>query len=187
MSTDQFTVSKPPSKLSSGFTLIEMMVVIMIVGILASLAAPSFTNAFDRYRVSSAVDEFNTTLQFARVEAIRSGRQVVIRRNVGCPVGNWGCGWTVFQDLNANLTQDGDVVTGNEPTIRTIDVQPNVSITSNTPTPDTIAINNFGQTPNANRTMRFGPIGNATSVGCTSVTISIGLRLRNTRGAGECP
>ena len=166
----------------SGFTLIELMVTIGVLGVLTALAAPSFQNFFERYRVNAAVDEFNASLQLARVEAIRTNQQVVLRTNGGCAAGNWGCGWVVFQDTNGNLALDAG-----ETTIRTTDVQSSVSISSNSANPNTIAINNFGQAPNAFQTLRFGPVGNSSSIGCTSVVLSILLRVRTTTGASECP
>ena len=166
----------------SGFTLIELMVTIGVLGVLTALAAPSFQNFFERYRVNAAVDEFNASLQLARVEAIRTNQQVVLRTNGGCAAGNWGCGWIVFQDTNGNLALDAG-----ETTIRTTDVQSSVSISSNSANPNTIAINNFGQAPNAFQTLRFGPVGNSSSIGCTSVVLSILLRVRTTTGASECP
>lgn len=166
----------------SGFTLIELMVAIGIMGVLTALAAPSFQSFFERYRVDAAVDEFNASLQLARVEAIRSNQQVVVRRGVGCATNNWGCGWVVFQDPNNNLTLDAGEIT-----VQTTDVQPSVSITSNGGTPDTIVINNFGQTPNAIRTLKFGPVSNSSSIGCSSLALSILLRVNRTTGSGECP
>lgn len=174
---------RPAPQRQSGFSLIELMVTFSVLGVLTAFAAPSFQDFFERYRVNAAVDEFAASLQLARIEAIRSNQRVVLLRQGGCPANNWGCGWVVFQDTNSNLAQDAG-----ENTIRTTDVQPNVSITSGGATPNTIAINNFGQAANvANRTMRFGPTGNASSRGCTSVAISITFRLTSTTGTGQCP
>ncbi|QCB45040.1 GspH/FimT family pseudopilin [Hydrogenophaga sp. PAMC20947] len=173
--------------LQSGFTLIELMVAIGIMGVLTALAAPSFQSFFERYRVDAAVDEFNASLQLARVEAIRSNQQVVIRRQVGCATNNWGCGWQVFRDVNSNLTLEPGPNPTDDLLLQTTDVQPSVSITSNGGTPDTIVINNFGQAPNAFQTLRFGPVNNSSSIGCASLALSILLRVNRTTGTGECP
>ena len=123
-----------------GFTLIELMVVIGLLGILAALAAPSFTNSIDRYRIRAAVDELNNSIQFARSEAIRSRQQVVMLQSNGCAVNNWGCGWTIFQDTNRNNAQDAG-----EATVKSINEFRGVSITSNGATPNFLAIDTFGQ------------------------------------------
>lgn len=53
-----------------GFTLIEAMVVVALVAILAALAVPSFTTMIANQRLSSAAQELQTLLQFARAEAV---------------------------------------------------------------------------------------------------------------------
>lgn len=55
---------------SQGFTLIEAMVVVALVAILAALAAPSFNTTIANQRVSSAAQEVQTLLLFARAEAV---------------------------------------------------------------------------------------------------------------------
>ena len=86
-----------------GFTLIEVMVVVAIVAVLAALAAPSFTPLLERWRVRSAVEGLQSTLYFARSEAIKRGGNVIVQKlpngTNGCtlaPTGDdWGCGWSV--------------------------------------------------------------------------------------------
>ena len=53
-----------------GFTLIELMVVVSLIAILASLAAPSFGTAIANQRVNSAAQELQSILLFARSEAV---------------------------------------------------------------------------------------------------------------------
>jgi type IV fimbrial biogenesis protein FimT len=84
--------SHPPAQ--HGFTAIELMVVVSIVAILAALAAPSFTPLIERWRVRSASDEVQSTLYYARSEAIKRGGRVSIVQD--------SSGWSVYFDANNN-------------------------------------------------------------------------------------
>ena len=92
-----------------GFTLIEVMVVVSILGVLAALAAPSFTSLIDKWRISQATDSMKSTIYYARSEAIKRGGRIGIQKNEngnGCSLAQykqeWGCGWFVFVDSNGN-------------------------------------------------------------------------------------
>lgn len=56
-----------------GFTLIELLVVLAIAAILATIAAPSFTDQLARRRIEGVATELNTDLQFARSQAVTNG------------------------------------------------------------------------------------------------------------------
>ena len=72
----------------NGVSLIELMVVIVVVAILASLAAPSFSTMLANNRVRTGVDGILAGLQLARTEAIRRNTNVSFTLNTGT-------GWTV--------------------------------------------------------------------------------------------
>lgn len=94
---------RAPKAHARGFTLIEVMVVVAIVAVLAALAAPSFTPLLERWRVRSAVEGLQSTLYFARSEAIKRGGNVIVQKlpngTNGCTLAptasDWGCGWSV--------------------------------------------------------------------------------------------
>ena len=56
---------------NSGFTITELMVTIAVIAILASLAIPNFIAWLPNYRLRSGAEEIQSTLQFARITAIK--------------------------------------------------------------------------------------------------------------------
>jgi prepilin-type N-terminal cleavage/methylation domain-containing protein len=65
----------------SGFTLFELMVVLGIMAILASVAVPGFLGWLPKYRMRSAADEVLSTLQHAKLRAIRENSIVSVNFN----------------------------------------------------------------------------------------------------------
>lgn len=63
-------------KRSSGFTLTELMVTVAIIGILASIAVPSFQDMIERNRLKEAVESLKSDLMFARTEAIKRSTSI---------------------------------------------------------------------------------------------------------------
>jgi type IV fimbrial biogenesis protein FimT len=55
---------------SHGFTLVETMVVVVMLGLLLVVAIPNFANSNRRRRAEAAAEEISTTLQIARQRAI---------------------------------------------------------------------------------------------------------------------
>ena len=62
-----------------GFTVIEMLVVLVVVAVLVALAAPSFNEQLARRRLEGVATDLSTDLQFARTQAVsdRNAVQVI--------------------------------------------------------------------------------------------------------------
>lgn len=67
----------PPRKARDGFTLIELMVVIVIALLLVTLAAPSVRELLAVQRLQSVHAELVTDLQFARSEAVQRRQDLI--------------------------------------------------------------------------------------------------------------
>lgn len=92
-------------KREAGFTLTEILVVMGIVVILISVGVPSFRYVTTANRVSGEINGLLGDMQFARSEAIREGRDVVLCQSsdgTSCTTDptSWTSGWLVWSDLN---------------------------------------------------------------------------------------
>lgn len=108
------------------------MVVVSIVAILAALAAPSFTPLIERWRVRQAVEGLQSSMYYARSEAIKRSGNVAIQKLAngtnGCTTApgtkDWGCGWYVCADTDGN-----GVCNASEPVLQRYDSPANVEVT----------------------------------------------------------
>lgn len=82
-----------------GFTLIELMVTVAVLAVLASLAAPSFSQLLAAQRVRTTGYDIVSDLVLARSEAIKRGENVTVT-----PVAsNWALGWSVNVALSSEV------------------------------------------------------------------------------------
>jgi type IV fimbrial biogenesis protein FimT len=93
-----------------GFTLIEVLMVIVIMGVVLSLAAPSFRTYMASQKVKTASFDLYATLVFARSEALKRRTLVTVTPSGG----NWAAGWTVSADVGGTPTtlRSQDALTG---------------------------------------------------------------------------
>jgi type IV fimbrial biogenesis protein FimT len=95
-----------------GFTMVELVVVISIVGILMAIGAPSYKYVTTANRVASEVNGLIGDLQFARAESIKQGLYVSVCSSTDGTTcsgsSTWTQGWIVFSDGGAVGTVDGN-------------------------------------------------------------------------------
>ena len=82
-------LSAPLRKAARGFTLVELMIAVVIVGILASAALPAFTEFIARGQVRAAAESVLNGLQLARGEAVRRNERVTFNLGAGTGATSW--------------------------------------------------------------------------------------------------
>ncbi len=94
-----------------GLTLVETMVVVVVAGVLAGVAAPSFVGSVARLRLEGAVNELSVDLQYARSVSLRRRAAVTL--------------------ATAEDGRSYAVTLGNE-TLKTVNLPAGVSLSGNT-------------------------------------------------------
>ena len=171
-----------PSLMQEGFTAIELMVVVAIVGVLAALAAPSFTPLLERWRVRQANEALQSSLYLARSEAIKRGGGVTIRKlpnntnnsSTAINTNDWDCGWIVCDTtVNASCVPSGKV-------LQRYDAPQKVQI-SRAKGGETIAVDRWGAISGTYVGFSVVPSGKSTSDPATrGVCMSSGGRIKAT-------
>jgi type IV fimbrial biogenesis protein FimT len=99
----------------SGFTLIELMITLFIVGILLAVGVPSLKTFMQSNQLVAATNELISALHLARSEAIKLNARVSICESSNgktCSTsGSWKEGWIVFVDANGDLGNIGAACT----------------------------------------------------------------------------
>ncbi len=98
-------------KKNSGFTLTELMVTLVIVGIIAVVGVPSLRTITQGGQLVSSSNELVSAVHVARSEAIKLNRKVTIcasANGTSCSNGvKWQEGWIVFIDANDDRVGTG--------------------------------------------------------------------------------
>ncbi len=102
-----FTPHIRPAKAltSKGFTLVELLVCLAVLGVMASFAIPSWQRLQERSRVEATRDQLMNDLQTARVRALQRGETLQLVRLRDCTWGtsnnnDWSCGWQLVIKAN---------------------------------------------------------------------------------------
>jgi len=109
-----------PKNRDAGFTMLELIMVVMIVGILAAVGTPTFKYITASNRISGEVNSLLGDMQLARSQAVKGGQPVTICTSTdgtscaATTINTWQVGWIIFVDKNANHTFDA----GNDTLLR---------------------------------------------------------------------
>ena len=92
-------VAHKPSRYG-GFTLIELMITVVLMGVLAGLAVPSFRSLIAVQRIKNASFDLFSALNYARSEAIKSNGNISLRAGSATGTNTWSTGWRVDDGTN---------------------------------------------------------------------------------------
>lgn len=109
---------------TDGFTAIELIAIVTIVGILLAVAIPSFQSLIQRQRLTTAANALFMAVNLTRSEAIQRGTRVDL-----VPAGDghsWNDGWVIFVDTNGNRRPDAGetIVFMHDPVDRDLRITP---------------------------------------------------------------
>lgn len=94
-------------KLTRGFNLVELVVVVSIAGILASVAIPSFNSSIASMRAKNAASNVYDGLVRARSEAVKRNSTIKL-----VPIDGWAKGWQMQLSSDANQVLEKSSTTG---------------------------------------------------------------------------
>lgn len=92
-----------------GFTMIELMVVVTVAVVLATLAVPSFSQFIIGQRVKTASFDLASSLLLARSEAIKRNADVTVAPKTAA---DWAGGWSVTTPLASTALSDQAAYSG---------------------------------------------------------------------------
>lgn len=97
---------------SSGFTLVELMVTLAVGFILLTVAVPVYSDLLKNSRLKTQANDFVTSLQLARSEAIKRNNYVTVCKSANgsacASSGGWEQGWIIFVDNDSDAALDAD-------------------------------------------------------------------------------
>jgi type IV fimbrial biogenesis protein FimT len=95
----------------AGVTLTELLIAMAIIGIMAGIAAPSFSDLMTKQRTKAVAADIYIALSKARSEAIKRNTSVTLSPKSGTTT--WQAGWEIFNPTDAaSRLEDHNPVSG---------------------------------------------------------------------------
>ncbi|MBE1160070.1 GspH/FimT family pseudopilin [Dyella acidiphila] len=164
---------------TAGFTVIEMLVVLVIAAIVMAYAIPSYKTMVTNYRLTGELNDLQTDVELARSTAVREGATVTM-----CPSANptasaptcqsatttqWNTGWIIFTDTSTTTNSQQYTVANGDVLVRVHGpLQNNDSLLSSS--------SDTGTTVSS---LTFNRMGGATSLGGSATTPPTGSLVLN--------
>jgi type II secretion system protein H len=183
----------------TGFTLLELMVVLAIAGVLFAVAVPAMGDFLRNGRITAAANDVMAGLHFTRSEAIKRRQPVTLctsantinadgsqNDNPTCAASDALTGWFAFVDLNQSGTREAGeaILMQREPMDARIAAR-----SSADPFAVTYLVNGFALNPNQSQLVLCDERGNVPSAGELSsargILIAVTGRAGVTRNLGE--
>ncbi len=91
-----------------GFTIIELMVTLVVIGVILTIAVPSFVGWIQDNKLNSYTRSLVSALQLARSEAVSRHTGVTVRKGSPQTPTNWTSGFHIYTDPEGNSGFDAD-------------------------------------------------------------------------------
>lgn len=97
----------------SGFTLYELLITMLVVGIVLTVGIPSFSDFTRSSRITGTANDLHASFHLGRSEAARSKSNVTICASANSMDAAASCGgtfddgWIIFVDLNGDIQRAG--------------------------------------------------------------------------------
>jgi prepilin-type N-terminal cleavage/methylation domain-containing protein len=139
---------------TQGFTLFEILIVLVIVGILSAITAPSFLSMLNRSKVNDALDQLRGALQEAQREAMRTSKSCTVTIN------------TTNKKITAPCLITGD---------RTIPSGVAIANTNSLGSPPAITFSFRGNTNSGGTIVVSSSDGSTSQQSCLSISTGLGI------------
>ncbi len=96
-----------------GFTLYELLITMLVIGIVLSVGIPSFSDFTRNSRITGTANDMHSSFHLARSEAARSKAPITICASADplgaalCDGATFDGGWIIFMDLNGDIARAG--------------------------------------------------------------------------------